>query len=67
MLREICRLAVGYPRQKGVKMVASSQQHVEGYLRSAGFNLLNTDQGFLVADKPGVGGDRDTLLVWLPR
>jgi hypothetical protein len=48
-------------------MVASSQQHVEDYLRSAGFNLLNTDQGFLVADKPGVGGDRDTLLVWLPR
>ena len=48
-------------------MVASSQEHVEGYLRSAGFNLLNTDQGFLVADKPGVGGDRDTLLVWLPR
>jgi hypothetical protein len=48
-------------------MAASSQQHVEDYLRSAGFNLLNTDQGFLVADKPGVGGDRDTLLVWLPR
>jgi hypothetical protein len=56
----------GSAPQKGGQM-SSSQQNVEGYLRSAGFNLLNTDQGFLVADKPGVGGDRDTLLVWLPR
>ena len=48
-------------------VMSGNQQNVEGYLRSAGFNLLNTDQGFLAADKPGVGGDRDTLLVWLPR
>jgi hypothetical protein len=46
---------------------AGSRQNVEGYLRSAGYNLLNTDTGFLVADKAGVGGDRDTLLVWFPR
>ena len=29
----------------------------------ADYNLLNTEPGFIVADKPGVGGDRDTLLV----
>ena len=47
-------------------MGAQSQQDVESYLRSADYNLLNTEPGFIVADKPGVGGDRDTLLVWLP-
>jgi Pentapeptide repeats (9 copies) len=39
---------------------------VESYLRSADYNLINSESGFIVADKPGVGGDRDTLLVWLP-
>jgi hypothetical protein len=47
-------------------MAAQSQENVESYLRSADYNLLNAEPGFIVADKPGVGGDRDTLLVWLP-
>lgn len=47
-------------------MGIGSQQDVQNYLRSAAYNLLNTEEGFLVADKGGVGGDRDTLLVWLP-
>jgi hypothetical protein len=45
----------------------AAQRDVEkSYLRSADYNLLNAEPGFIVADKPGVGGDRDTLLVWLP-
>jgi Pentapeptide repeats (8 copies) len=47
-------------------MRIGTQQHVEEYLRSAAYNLLNTDHGLIVADKAGVGGDRDTLVVWLP-
>src|ERR1700738_2925046 len=47
-------------------MRVGTQKHVEEYLRSAAYNLLNTDRGLIVADKPGVGGDRDTLVVWLP-
>jgi hypothetical protein len=47
-------------------MLLRGQNKVESYLRSAGFNLINSDTGFIVADKPEVGGDRDTLLVWLP-
>jgi hypothetical protein len=47
-------------------MGVQSRQNVESYLRSADYNLLNSEPGFVVADKPGVGGDRDTLLVWLP-
>jgi hypothetical protein len=47
-------------------MSIGTQRHVEGYLRSAAYNLINTEKGFVVADKPGVGGGRDTLLVWLP-
>jgi hypothetical protein len=53
--------------KRGVGMSAGTQQNVEGYLRTAGYNLLNTDKGFLVADKAEVGGDRHTLLLWLPR
>ena len=47
-------------------MGVQPQVDVESYLRSADYKLLNSEQGFIVADKPGVGGDRDTLLVWLP-
>jgi hypothetical protein len=47
---------------------SAGSRNIEGCLRSAGHNLLNTDTGFLVPDKAGVGGgDRDKLLVWLPR
>jgi hypothetical protein len=51
----------------GMNASAGSRNNVEGYLRSAGYNLLNTDTGFLAPDKAGVGGDRDKLLVWFPR
>ena len=47
-------------------MQLGTQQQVEGYLRSAGYNILNTEKGFIVADQPGMAGDRDTLLVWIP-
>jgi hypothetical protein len=51
----------------GMNASAGSRNNVEGYLRSAGYNLLNTDTGFLAPDKAGVDGDRDKLLVWFPR
>ena len=41
------------------------QNLVESYLESAGFNLIDTREGFIVADKLGFGGDRDTQLVWV--
>ena len=47
-------------------MLLGGQNKVGSYLRSAGFNLINSSTGFIVADKPEVGGDRDTLLLWLP-
>lgn len=42
------------------------QQLIEGYLASEGFNLLDVKPGFVVADRPTVGGARDTRLVWVP-
>lgn len=47
-------------------MAFGTPEQVEGYLRSAGYTLLNSTAGFVVADKPDFGGDRDTLLVWMP-
>jgi hypothetical protein len=44
---------------------SAGSRNIEGYLGSGGYNLLNTDTGFLVPDKAGVGGDK--LLVWFPR
>ena len=42
------------------------QNLIQTYLQSEGFNLLRTEQGFVVADKLGRAADRDTLLVWIP-
>lgn len=42
------------------------QNLVEGYLKSIGFNLLDTREGFVVADRLEVGGDRDTRVLWIP-
>ena len=39
-----------------------TERRVEGYLRSAAYNILNTEEGFIAADQLGLGGDRDTLL-----
>ena len=47
-------------------MQVGTPAQVEGYLRSAGYRLLNNTAGFIVADKPELGGDRHTLLVCLP-
>jgi hypothetical protein len=43
-----------------------TQQRVESYLRSAAYNILNTEEGFFAADQAVAGGDHDTWLVWLP-
>jgi hypothetical protein len=42
------------------------QNTVEGYLESAGYSILDSREGFLVADKAVIGGDRDTRLFWIP-
>jgi len=42
------------------------QESVQSYLESAEFNLLETSEGLIVADKMRFGGDRDTWLVWTP-
>jgi len=41
------------------------QALVQSYLTSAGFNLPDVRTGFLVADRLGVGGERDTRLFWV--
>jgi hypothetical protein len=43
------------------------QKLVETYLASAGYNFLQQRDGFLVADRLGLGGLRDTWAVWLPQ
>lgn len=42
------------------------QGQVESYLQSAGFSLLNTKEGFVIADKGALGGERESLLIWIP-
>lgn len=37
----------------------------QGYLASAGYKLISSREGFLVADRLGFGGDRDTRLLWV--
>jgi len=39
---------------------------VESYLKSAGFNIIDSREGFIVADRLVLGGDRDTRLFWTP-
>lgn len=39
---------------------------VTTYLRSAGYSVRNSLPGEIVADRPGVGGERNTINVWLP-
>ncbi len=41
------------------------QNLIQSYLQSAGYNLLDIKEGFIVADKWGLGGDRDTRLLWI--
>lgn len=38
---------------------------IQDFLSSAGFSLLDTRDGFVLADKLGFGGDRDTRLLWI--
>lgn len=41
---------------------------LEGWLRSAGYSLIDNPDGFVVADKLGlVGNVHDTCLFWVPR
>lgn len=42
------------------------QRLAEEYLESEGFNLLDRRSGFVVADRPSPGRDRDTRLIWIP-
>ena len=37
---------------------------VEGYLKSAGFKILEEHEGCVVADRLVFGDDRDTRIVW---
>jgi len=37
----------------------------EGYLKSGGYSLLDVRQGFLLADRLGLGGERETCLLWV--
>ena len=41
------------------------QALVEGYLESAGYHLYEKRPGFIVADRPTLGGDRDTRMLWI--
>ena len=41
-------------------------QLVSGYLRSAGFNVTDGVGSCFVADRPIIGAERDTRLVWVP-
>lgn len=38
---------------------------VESYLKSVGYNLIDVRPGFVVADRLGLSGDRDTRLHWI--
>jgi len=42
------------------------QEQVIGYLKTLGFGFPEVTEDFLVADKTGYGGTRDTLLIWVP-
>lgn len=44
---------------------AHLQEQVEGYLIAAEFTLRNEREGFVAADRPAVGGDKETVMVWL--
>jgi hypothetical protein len=49
-----------------VVMVHDMQALVEGYLESAGYNLIEKGPGFIVADRAEFGGaGRDTRLYWI--
>jgi hypothetical protein len=43
------------------------QGPVESYLQSADYRLLEQRSGFVIADRLGLGGERDTWLVWVPK
>ena len=43
------------------------QSLAESFFTSAGYHFLQQRDGFFVADRLGLGGLRDTWLVWVPR
>ncbi len=42
------------------------QKMIESYLNSDGYEISDAREGFLVADRPELGGDRDIKLFWVP-
>lgn len=44
--------------------MATLQSLAQSYLKSADFNLIDIREDFVIADKLGIGGDRDTRLLW---
>jgi len=45
--------------------MSSLQEMVTGYLKSADFNILDSRDGFLVADQLRLGESHDTRLIWI--
>ena len=43
------------------------QIQVEEYLKAEGYTLQNTEGGFVAANRPAPGGDKDVVLVWLKK
>ena len=44
---------------------AQLQEQVVDYFIAAEFTLRSEKQGFVIADRPAVGGDTETVMVWL--
>ena len=51
------------PPQEPVQL----QEQVEGYFSREGFTLQNENEGFVAAYRPALGGDKETVMVWLPQ
>ena len=43
------------------------QIQVEEYLKAEGYTLQNTKGGYVAANRPAPGGDKDVVLVWLKK